>query len=104
MSNTFYTAFLSEKYKLLRNRQIFGVLLLPALLILLIDGYIIYDIMKTGSAAAVPNPWKVPLDAMFFSFFTCFTPLLSLSMYMHAVKWSIKTTTIKSCLPCHCRD
>ena len=83
MFNTFYTAFLSEKYKLLRNRQIFGVLLPPALLILLIDGYIIYDIMKTGSAAAVPNPWKVLLGRYVFQFFYLLYPIV-VAVYVYA--------------------
>ena len=76
MANTFYTAFLSEQYKLIRNRQIFGVLLAPVLLVFAIDGYIIYDIVQSGSVNAIPNPWKVLLGRYVFQFFYLLYPIL----------------------------
>ncbi|MCS4229038.1 ABC transporter permease [Sphingobacterium sp. BIGb0165] len=83
MTNTFYTAFLSEKYKLLRNRQIFGVLIAPVLLIFAIDGYIIYDIIRSGSINAVPNPWKVLLGRYVFQFFYLLYPIL-VALFVYA--------------------
>lgn len=83
MTNTFYTAFLSEKYKLLRNRQIFGVLIAPVLLIFAIDGYIIYDIIRSGSISAVPNPWKVLLGRYVFQFFYLLYPIL-VALFVYA--------------------
>ncbi|MDF2515361.1 MAG: hypothetical protein K0R59_657 [Sphingobacterium sp.] len=83
MTNTFYTAFLSEKFKLLRNRQIFGVLIAPVLLIFAIDAYIIYDIIRSGGASGVPNPWKVLLGRYVFQFFYLLYPIL-IALFVYA--------------------
>ena len=83
MANTFYTAFLSEQYKLFRNRQIFGVLLAPVLLIFAIDGYIIYDIMRSGTVGAMPNPWKIILGRNVFQFFYLLYPIL-VALFVYA--------------------
>ncbi|WP_293944591.1 MULTISPECIES: ABC transporter permease [unclassified Sphingobacterium] len=83
MTNTFYTAFLSEKYKLFRNRQLFGVLIAPVLLILAIDGYIIYDIIRSETVSAVPNPWKVILGRYVFQFFYLLYPIL-VALFVYA--------------------
>lgn len=83
MTNTFYTAFLSEKFKLLRNRQIFGVLIAPVLLIFAIDAYIIYDIIRSGGATGVPNPWKVLLGRYVFQFFYLLYPIL-IALFVYA--------------------
>ena len=76
MANTLYTAFLSEKYKLLRNREIFGVLIVPTLLVFAIAGYISYDIVNSGGPTAIPNPWKVLLGRYVFQFFYLLYPIL----------------------------
>lgn len=83
MTDTYYTAFLSEQYKLLRNRQIFGLLLVPVLLILLIDGYIVYELFSSGTVSTVPNPWKVLLGRYVFQFFYLLYPLL-VALFVHA--------------------
>lgn len=83
MANTFYTAFLSEKYKLLRNREIFGVLIAPMLLIFAISAYIIYDIVDSGGASAIPNPWKVLLGRYVFQFFYLLYPIL-VALFVYA--------------------
>lgn len=83
MANTFYTAFLSEKYKLLRNREIFGVLIAPMLLIFAISAYIIYDITNSGGASAIPNPWKVLLGRYVFQFFYLLYPIL-VALFVYA--------------------
>jgi len=76
MTNTFYRAFSSEQYKLSKNKEIFGVLLLPVLLIFLIDGYIIYEISKSDVVNSIPNPWKVLLGRYVFQFFYLLYPVL----------------------------
>lgn len=76
MTNNFYSAFSSEQYKLSKNKEIFGVLLLPVVLIFLIDGYIIYEINKSGIADSLPNPWKILLGRYVFQFFYLLYPML----------------------------
>lgn len=76
MTNTFYKAFTSEQYKLSKNREIFGVLLLPVLVILAIDGYVIYDILKSGSSEGGTNPWRDVLGKSVFMFYYLLYPIL----------------------------
>lgn len=76
MTNTFSTTFSSEQYKLSKNKEIFGVLLLPALLVFMIDGYIIYEINKSGFADSLTNPWKMLLGRYVFQFFYLLYPIL----------------------------
>lgn len=66
MTNTFYKAFASEQYKLSKNKEIFGVLFLPALIVLMVFFYLIYNapIEETGI-----NPWSISLGRYVFQFF-----------------------------------
>lgn len=76
MTNTFYKAFSSEQYKLSKNKEIFGVLLLPVLVIFALDGYIIYDIIKSGIEEGTINPWKNMLGKSVFQFYYLLYPIL----------------------------
>ncbi|KPE49443.1 ABC transporter permease [Chryseobacterium indologenes] len=85
MTNTFYKAFSSEQYKLSKNREIFGVLLVPALIIFAIDLYIAYDVISSGigTGGGTENPWKMSLGRMVFMFFYMLYPIL-VSLFVHA--------------------
>src|SRR5690606_16906978 len=71
------------QYKLSKNKEIFGVLLFPVLLILLIDGYIIYEVSKSGIADSIPNPWKILLGRYVFQFFYLLYPIL-IAIFVYA--------------------
>ncbi|MGG5210094.1 ABC transporter permease [Chryseobacterium sp. MIQD13] len=83
MTNTFYKAFSSEQYKLSKNKEIFGILLIPALVVLAITFYIIYDVISSGSAEGNGNPWKLTLGRYVFMFFYLLYPIL-VSLFVHA--------------------
>ncbi|UWX58858.1 ABC transporter permease [Chryseobacterium oranimense] len=83
MTNTFYKAFSSEQYKLSKNKEIFGILLIPILLVLAIDVYIMYDAISSGTAEASGNPWKLTLGRYVFMFFYLLYPIL-VSLFVHA--------------------
>ncbi|MGL6129614.1 ABC transporter permease, partial [Chryseobacterium artocarpi] len=84
-TNTFYKAFSSEQYKLSKNREIFGVLLIPIVIILAVNIYIIYDVLKSGInvAEGTMNPWKMTLGRIVFMFFYLLYPIL-VSLFVHA--------------------
>lgn len=84
-TNTFYKAFSSEQYKLSKNREIFGVLLIPIVIILAVNIYIIYDVLKSGIdvAEGTMNPWKMTLGRIIFMFFYLLYPIL-VSLFVHA--------------------
>ncbi|MBL1223064.1 ABC transporter permease [Chryseobacterium sp. L7] len=83
MTNTFYKAFSSEQYKLSKNREIFGILLMPVVVILAIDFYIIYEAIRSGNTEAEGNPWKLILGRYVFMFFYMLYPIL-VSLFVHA--------------------
>jgi hypothetical protein len=84
MTNTFYKAFSSEQYKLSKNKEIFGILLFPMLIILGIDLYITYIILSEGgSVDRTTNPWKLLLGRYVFTFFYMLYPIL-VSLFVHA--------------------
>jgi lantibiotic transport system permease protein len=73
MTNTFYKAFASERYKLSKNKEIFGVLFLPTLVVLCVFFYLIYN------APVEPigmNPWYSQLGRYIFMFFYLLFPVL----------------------------
>lgn len=83
MTNTFYKALSSEQYKLSKNKEIFGVLLVPALVILAATLYIVYDVINSGVAESSINPWKFILGKYVFTFFYLLYPIL-VSLFVHA--------------------
>lgn len=85
MTNTFYKAFSSEQYKLSKNKELFGVLLLPAIIILAIDIYMIYGIITSGNepGGGTMNPWKNMLGNTVFLFFYMLYPIL-ISIFVYA--------------------
>lgn len=83
MTNTFYKAFSSEQYKLSKNREIFGILLMPILVILAVDFYLVYDVIRSGSSEGEGNPWKMILGRQVFMFFYMLYPIL-VSLFVHA--------------------
>ncbi|MGN7865786.1 ABC transporter permease [Chryseobacterium sp. 22458] len=84
-TNTFFKAFSSEQYKLSKNKEIFGILLLPVFIILAIDLYIAYDVLSSGSDAAngTSNPWKMMLGKTVFMFYYLLFPILT-ALFVHA--------------------
>lgn len=84
-TNTFYKSFSSEQYKLSKNKEIFGVLLIPLFIILAIDLYTAYDVLKSGidTTEGTVNPWKIVLGRVVFMFFYLLFPLL-VSLFVHA--------------------
>lgn len=76
MTNTFFRTFSAEQYKLSKNREIFGVLLLPVLLVFMVDGYIIYKANTQVFAESVTNPWAVLLGRYLFQFYNLLYPIL----------------------------
>lgn len=86
MTNTFYKAFSSEQYKLSKNKEIFGILLLPALIIFAIDFYNVYSILTEGGLEAMEgtsNPWKFILGKTIGTFLYMLYPIL-VSLFVHA--------------------
>lgn len=84
MTNTFYRAFSSEQYKLSKNKEIFGILLLPALIIFAVDLYSIYGILTEGGVEeGTTNPWKMVLGKTVSLFLYMLYPIL-VSLFVHA--------------------
>lgn len=84
MTNTFYKAFSSEQYKLSKNKEIFGILLLPAVIILAFDVYYIYGLLTEGiPEEGTSNPWKLVLGKIVSQFFYMLYPIL-VSLFVHA--------------------
>lgn len=85
MTNTFYKAFSSEQYKLSKNREIFGVLVVPLLIILAIALYIAYDFISSGggTGGSTQNPWKMSLGRIVLMFFYMLYPIL-VTLFVHA--------------------
>lgn len=86
MTNTFYKAFSSEQYKLSKNKEIFGVLLLPALIIFAVDLYFIFGILTSGEEpgdGGTMNPWKNILGKTVFMFYYMLFPIL-VSIFVYA--------------------
>ncbi|MFC7526478.1 ABC transporter permease [Parapedobacter sp. GCM10030251] len=83
MTDTLYRAISSEKYKLAKNKEIFGILLIPVALIVLIDGYLIYEANKSGFIDSATNPWKILLGRYVFQFFQLLYPIL-VAIFVHA--------------------
>ncbi len=84
-TNTFAKAFSSEQYKLSKNKEIFGILLLPVLIIFAIDLYIAYDVISSGTdpGGGTSNPWKMILGRTVFMFFYLLFPIL-VALFVHA--------------------
>ncbi|MDR3022486.1 ABC transporter permease [Chryseobacterium sp.] len=84
-TNTFFKAFSSEQYKLSKNKEIFGILLLPVLIIFAIDLYMVYDVLSSGvqETEGTVNPWKMSLGRTVFMFFYLLYPIL-VSLFVHA--------------------
>lgn len=77
MTDTFYTAYASEYYKLSKNKEIVGLLLLPAILTILITGYLYYDVSQNIAVSdGSINPWKSMLGRAVFQFFYLLYPIL----------------------------
>lgn len=76
MTNTFFRTFSAEQYKLSKNKEIFGVLLLPVLLVFMVDGYIIYKANTQVFAESLTNPWAVLLGRYVFQFYYLLYPIL----------------------------
>ncbi|MGK6350776.1 ABC transporter permease [Parapedobacter sp. DT-150] len=83
MTDTLYRAISSEQYKLTKNKEIFGILLIPVALIVLIDGYLIYEANKSGFVDSAANPWKILLGRYVFQFFYILYPIL-VAIFVHA--------------------
>ncbi|KFF18858.1 ABC transporter permease [Chryseobacterium sp. JM1] len=83
MTNTFYKAFSSEQYKLSKNREIFGILLLPALIIIAFDLYYVYGLLTEGIEVGTVNPWKMVLGKTVSLFLYMLYPIL-VSLFVHA--------------------
>ncbi|NML72426.1 ABC transporter permease subunit [Chryseobacterium sp. RP-3-3] len=86
MTNTFYKAFSSEQYKLSKSKELFGILLLPALIIIAIDFYNIYNILTEGGVGVGEgtfNPWKFILGRTVCMFLYMLYPIL-VSLFVHA--------------------
>lgn len=84
-TNIFLKAFSSEQYKLSKNKEIFGILLLPVLIIFAIDLYMVYDVLRSGAeeTEGTVNPWKMSLGRTVFMFFYLLYPIL-VSLFVHA--------------------
>lgn len=80
MTNTFYKAFASERYKLSKNKEIFGVLFLPTLVVLGVFFYLIY---KAPLEEAGVNPWYLLLGRYVFMFFYMLFPVL-IAVFVHS--------------------
>jgi hypothetical protein len=84
-TNTFFKAFSSEQYKLSKNKEIFGILLIPVLIIFAVDLYITYDVIRSGIEVSegTVNPWKASLGRTVFMFFYLLFPIL-VSLFVQA--------------------
>ncbi|WPO90058.1 ABC transporter permease [Chryseobacterium sp. HR92] len=84
-TNTFFKAFSSEQYKLSKNKEIFGILLIPVLIIFAVDLYISYDVLRSGiqESEGTINPWKASLGRTVFMFFYLLFPIL-VSLFVQA--------------------
>ncbi len=84
-TNTFFKAFNSEQYKLSKNKEIFGILLIPVFIIFAVDLYIAYDVIRSGREVSegTVNPWKASLGRTVFMFFYLLFPIL-VSLFVHA--------------------
>ncbi|WP_426480563.1 ABC transporter permease [Chryseobacterium sp. R2ACT005] len=84
-TNTFLKAFSSEQYKLSKNKEIFGILLVPVLIIFAVDLYMVYDVLRSGieESEGTINPWKASLGKIVFMFFYLLLPIL-VSLFVHA--------------------
>ncbi|MGE8533841.1 ABC transporter permease [Chryseobacterium sp. D764] len=84
-TNTFLKAFSSEQYKLSKNKEIFGILLVPVLIIFAVDLYMVYDVLRSGieESEGTINPWKASLGKIVFMFFYLLFPIL-VSLFVHA--------------------
>ncbi|KAB1228629.1 ABC transporter permease [Chryseobacterium viscerum] len=84
-TNTFLKAFSSEQYKLSKNKEIFGILLIPVLIIFAVAFYISYDVIRSGveTAEGTVNPWKSTLGRTVFMFFYLLFPIL-VALFVHA--------------------
>ena len=84
-TNTFFKAFSSEQYKLSKNKEIFGILLIPVLIIFAIDLYMVYDVIRSGTeeTEGTVNPWKMSLGRTVFMFFYLLFPIL-VALFVHA--------------------
>jgi len=80
MTNTFYKAFASELYKLSKNKEIFGVLFLPTLVVLGVFFYLIYKVPMEPIAL---NPWYGFLGRYVFMFFYMLFPVL-IAVFVHS--------------------
>lgn len=80
MTNTFYKAFASERYKLSKNKEIFGVLFLPTLVVLGVFFYLIYKVPMEPIAL---NPWYGFLGRYVFMFFYMLFPVL-IAVFVHS--------------------
>ena len=83
MINSFYRAYISEQYKLSKNRQLFWVLLFPVLIIFMADSYILYEATRSEIVGSVPNPWKLLLGRYVFQFFYLIYPIL-IAIFVYA--------------------
>ncbi|MCT2561063.1 ABC transporter permease [Chryseobacterium herbae] len=84
MTNTFYRAFSSEQYKLSKNKEIFGILLLPAFIIFAFDLYYLYGLLTEGAPEdGTLNPWKIVLGKTVSMFLYMLYPIL-VSLFVHA--------------------
>jgi hypothetical protein len=84
-TNTFLKAFSSEQYKLSKNKEIFGILLIPVLIIFAVAFYISYDVIRSGieTVEGTVNPWKSTLGRTVFMFFYLLFPIL-VALFVHA--------------------
>lgn len=103
MTNTVRTTWISEFYKLSKSKEILGLLLLPAILTLLVSGYLYYDITQNlaGVAGGTTNPWKNMLGKAVFQFFYLLYPIL-VAIFVHAccdVEYKNKNYKILFTLP-----
>ncbi|MGV0970312.1 MULTISPECIES: ABC transporter permease [unclassified Empedobacter] len=80
MTNTFHKAFASEQYKLSKNKEIFGVLLIPAIVVIMVFFYLIY---KAPIEPFESNPWYILLGRYVFQFFYLLFPIL-IAVFVHS--------------------
>lgn len=85
MNDTFRVACASEYYKLSRNKEIVGLLLVPVVLTIFVAGYLYYDVSQNpiGEIDGSINPWKGMLGKAVFQFFYLLYPIL-VAIFVHA--------------------